>query len=379
MKNSKQLNVKAQKAIVFCSLLFSNGYFAQFGLAPLQNTSTQTTGGNVGIGTGAPQSKLEILSTSNQLRLSYSSSLFSNLYTNVNGNLVLTPSATGKKIGFGIDPNPSDVHTGFHSNLGAFKITNPVSLNTRGLSLQPNQTPGGEMPFGSSIAANITTSGEGFSLSAGTATGVKLGAYAFTGFGGWRSVWETANVSFGSPNLLLVKSGGNVGIGTGPSGIVGRFHVYSAGLDYSYNTLLQVNKDLIKALAINNTNPIYNGLDNFVVYGSGKTQIGNKRITTGPHTDCILSVDGKVVAKSLYITMTDWADFVFANDYKLTSLKDVETYYKTNKHLPEIPSEKEVIENGVNVADMNKLLLKKVEELTLYLVQQQKEIDALKK
>jgi len=118
-------------------------------------------------------------------------------------------------------------------------------------------------------------------------------------------------------------------------------------------------------------------LDNFVVYGSGKTQIGNKRITSVPHTDCMLSVDGKVVAKSLYITMTDWADYVFANDYKLTSLKDVETYYKTNKHLPEIPSEKEVIENGVNVADMNKLLLKKVEELTLYLVQQQKEIDAL--
>lgn len=110
----------------------------------------------------------------------------------------------------------------------------------------------------------------------------------------------------------------------------------------------------------------------------GKTIIGSQQLNAGPHTDAALTVDGKMVAKSCYITINDWADYVFASDYKLLSLKQVEAYYKENKHLPEVPSEKDVIENGVNIAEMNKLLLKKVEELTLYLVQQQKDIELLK-
>lgn len=125
-----------------------------------------------------------------------------------------------------------------------------------------------------------------------------------------------------------------------------------------------------------------------IVFGSGTTDhmsinylgqvaIGTLKMT-GTHSDAKLSVDGKIVAKSCYITMTGWADYVFANDYKVPNLYDVEAYYKANKHLPEIPSEKEIIENGVDVADMNKLLLKKIEEMTILMVQQQKDIDALK-
>jgi hypothetical protein len=110
----------------------------------------------------------------------------------------------------------------------------------------------------------------------------------------------------------------------------------------------------------------------------GKTIIGSQQLNAGPHTDAALTVDGKMVAKSCYITLNDWADYVFASDYKLLPLKQVEAYYKENRHLPEVPSEKDVIENGVNIAEMNKLLLKKVEELTLYLVQQQKDIELLK-
>ena len=71
-------------------------------------------------------------------------------------------------------------------------------------------------------------------------------------------------------------------------------------------------------------------------------------------------------------------DYVFAKDYKLPNLYDIEKYYIANKHLPEIPSEKEVLENGIDVAEMNKLLLKKIEEMTILMVKQQKDIDALK-
>ncbi len=111
----------------------------------------------------------------------------------------------------------------------------------------------------------------------------------------------------------------------------------------------------------------------------GRVWIGNQKQATGPHTNFALAVDGKIVAKSCYIRILDWADNVFDKEYKLPDLYDIEKYYIANKHLPEIPTEKEVLENGVDIAEMNKLLLKKIEELTVLMVKQQKEIDRLKK
>lgn len=72
-----------------------------------------------------------------------------------------------------------------------------------------------------------------------------------------------------------------------------------------------------------------------------------------------------------------WADYVFNKDYKLMSLKDVESYINTNGHLPEVPSTEEAIKNGIELKAMNILLLKKVEELTLHLIGQNKRIEEL--
>lgn len=76
---------------------------------------------------------------------------------------------------------------------------------------------------------------------------------------------------------------------------------------------------------------------------------------------------------------TGWADFVFADDYQLPSLGDVETCIKTQGHLPGIPTEAEVKKNGTNLGEMNVKLLQKIEELTLYMIQQSKEINRLSK
>jgi hypothetical protein len=73
-----------------------------------------------------------------------------------------------------------------------------------------------------------------------------------------------------------------------------------------------------------------------------------------------------------------WCDFVFDNNYRLMPLNELKSYLEANKHLPGIPSEKEVQENDIDLAKMNKLLLQKVEELTLYILQQQEEIEKLK-
>lgn len=74
-----------------------------------------------------------------------------------------------------------------------------------------------------------------------------------------------------------------------------------------------------------------------------------------------------------------WADFVFEDTYNLRTLDEVEDYINENGHLPEVPSTSEVQENGLDLAQMDAKLLQKVEELTLYIIKQQKEIDALKK
>ncbi len=71
-------------------------------------------------------------------------------------------------------------------------------------------------------------------------------------------------------------------------------------------------------------------------------------------------------------------DYVFETDYRLRTPQEVAEYLKQNKHLPEVPSAKEMEKTGVNVGEMNMILLKKVEELTLYMLKQQEEIEKLK-
>jgi len=76
---------------------------------------------------------------------------------------------------------------------------------------------------------------------------------------------------------------------------------------------------------------------------------------------------------------TGWADYVFLPDYQLPTLQEVERHIREKGHLKDIPSEKEVEKEGVDLGEMNKKLLAKVEELTLYLIEQNKKLEALEK
>ena len=76
---------------------------------------------------------------------------------------------------------------------------------------------------------------------------------------------------------------------------------------------------------------------------------------------------------------TLWSDFVFEDNYKLRPLEKVESYIQQNKHLPDIPSAKEIKENGLSMAQMMSKQMQKIEELTLYLIQMKEETEALKK
>jgi len=91
-----------------------------------------------------------------------------------------------------------------------------------------------------------------------------------------------------------------------------------------------------------------------------------------------LDVNGTIHSKEVKVDMTGWSDFVFKKEYSLPTLTEVENHIKEKGHLENIPSEEEVLKNGINLGEMNVKLLQKIEELTLYSIQQSKEIEILK-
>ena len=98
--------------------------------------------------------------------------------------------------------------------------------------------------------------------------------------------------------------------------------------------------------------------------------------TTAP--DSKLEVAGKIHSQEVKVTVDAGADFIFDKDYNVKELDQLEAVVKENKHLPEIAPEKEMLENGVEVGEFQIKFLQKIEELTLYIINQQKEINKLK-
>lgn len=127
----------------------------------------------------------------------------------------------------------------------------------------------------------------------------------------------------------------------------------------------------------------YNGAISFYVSQSGDPQ--------GPDNDSptevekIVDINGGGIVLAPDKTLTAyfganvwpyWPDYVFDEKHDLMTLKNLEKYIKQNKHLPEIPSSEDVKKDGVDLVEMNKLLLKKIEELTLYIIELNKKIDS---
>lgn len=172
--------------------------------------------------------------------------------------------------------------------------------------------------------------------------------------------------------ITIKSNNGFVGIGTtspthklhvaGNTRVDGELVLqHTTSNDWEYAMSLWVNRDLTKAFSVNRSD---GGANLFTVWGNGVVNAKNIYAE---------EVEVRVDAMDVY-----WPDYVFKSEYKLRSLYDVDNFVKANSHLPDVPSEKEVMEKGVNLGEMDAILLKKVEELTLYAIKQQKEIDRLK-
>ena len=139
---------------------------------------------------------------------------------------------------------------------------------------------------------------------------------------------------------------------------------YTGGLGTSYDS------DLV----------LYSAGDGILVEGLRINSLGYVGIGTTDTKGFKLGVKGKIAAEEVKVALhSNWSDFVFYNDYKLPTLQEVETHIKEKGHLKDIPSAKDVKENGIFLGEMVAKLLQKIEELTLYTIAQEKEIKNLKK
>jgi hypothetical protein len=178
---------------------------------------------------------------------------------------------------------------------------------------------------------------------------------------------------------MRITSTGNVGIGT--TNPVANLSIKSgSNVDAEINSL----PGGISIQSYNRTSSTYG----FISFLTNQNNESMRIFNTGQVCiGCIelvdkykFAVEGGIAARSLRITQANpWADYVFDKKYQLKPLDEVEKYIQQNHHLPDMPSAATVAEEGIDVADIQSKMLSKIEELTLYVIELKKEVEALKK
>jgi hypothetical protein len=192
------------------------------------------------------------------------------------------------------------------------------------------------------------------------------------GYGGLAIQDQTGDPSY--PRFIIDRSG-LIGIG-GIASPSAQFHIQTPNADrialriehnytgdYGYAALIDANSDYTKALVVQRMSG-GTGTTVFQVYGNGTVNMKT------------------AYAEVINVTPTSinspWPDYVFNRKYKLRSLSDLEKYITKYQHLPNMPTQSQIAKQGMNVYEVNKVLVEKVEELTLYIIQMKKEIEAIK-
>lgn len=248
------------------------------------------------------------------------------------------------------------VTTGTQILAGQKTFTNPISSN-------PTAIPTANTEFYRlTINGKTVSAGKNFELfkAWGTVTGSSLSGITDVGL---RISNDISGMPYPSLNLARDNKQ-NIWLCSIPAALTDGVSQINSRLQIGYDQWLPDTANS-NTLAVNGTG-----------YFASNIGIGTSNFTDG--NDLYrLSVKGKIRAEEVKVYNT-WADYVFSPDYKLESLKEVESYIAQNGHLKNVPSAKEVIENGLKLGEISKIQQEKIEELTLYLIQQNKEIEELK-
>jgi hypothetical protein len=204
---------------------------------------------------------------------------------------------------------------------------------------------------------------------------------------GTNPVWTNSNVGVGTTAPSAKLSIGTTGVGTLPtntqlwiSGVATQLsnttpaNRISLGVDCNQDFGMYLGAMYYTDWSMGAVLGTRSGAYDFatIFLKNGSVGIG----TTNPQYK--LAVNGNIGAQDIIVTNTGWSDYVFQPGYRLPSLSEVNAYIQANHHLPDIPSEAEVKEKGASVGEMQSKLLAKVEELTLHMIQQEKENQGLR-
>jgi hypothetical protein len=352
-------------------------------------TNTFPASGNVGIGTTNPAATLHLANSQ--------AAILSLEKAGTNTASIFNDGSLHIKSGSGVTYHDSNYH--IFSNFSG----------TEQLRIEPS----GYVGIGSSNPTERLTVNGNINADSLNATG---GVQQFYANGGvylaghssspYAALQAYSNNAGAGKSLALNPSGGNVGIGTSnPSATLdvngdislpnhsGKKQIYTwSPADPNWRIGMNTDPGFTRSLTnihvqylTYGSNPgqgfaigVNGGESSFEVAGDHKAYFrGNVGIgtTNSPHK---LAVNGTIKAKEVIVETTGWSDYVFADDYALQPLSQVEAHIKEHKHLPGIPSASAVATNGVNVGDMQAALLAKVEELTLHLIAQEKELTRLR-
>lgn len=193
----------------------------------------------------------------------------------------------------------------------------------------------------------------------------------------------------GSPiswqNAIFINNDGKVGIGDGVP--QSRLHLSNgmmtiSGTAPNWNTWNTRITSPINSAWVTSTSNLDGDYMSFGMtetgwfFGLSPQPVGS---TSAPDIKYAMSINksGLMTAREIKVTLSGWSDFVFQDDYQLRTLSEVEQFVQENGHLPDVPSEKEVLENGSNLGEMDAVLLQKIEELTLYMIEQDRRLSEL--
>ncbi|MES2275317.1 MAG: hypothetical protein V4592_04795 [Bacteroidota bacterium] len=332
-----------------------------------QNTFPST--GNVGIGTATPSYLLDVNGSSRLGDIYFNGSYITPLTTN--NSLVLRANGTG------------GVLVNYASGTSGVAFYNGSTTAIATIDNAGNGYLAGNVGIGTAspseklhVIGNILASNAGGGVFRVIASTNNTAAYNLQSYSAPLYINE-----LGNNTLINAVTAGNVGIGTTSPGA--KLHVNGDELRLSYGSnwgTLNIYRSGIGnwfQTADNTSNSFsigFNAYKFFNINTSGNIGIG----TTAP--DEKLTVYGKIHSQEVKVDLSiPGPDYVFEPTYKLPTLSEIKTFVDKNHHLPEIPSAAEMAKNGLDLGDMNTRLLKKVEELTLYLIEQQKQIDNLTK
>lgn len=320
--------------------------------------------GHIGMGTITPLAQLHINGNAGQDALRVQINGSTKLYVNTSGGVSVGSSTTPPANGLYVS-----------GNVGVGTSVPSVKLSVAG-GTDATLAGGGYIVAGSIAGSNIVIDeNEIMARNNGVSNTLLLNN-------------DGGDVDISAGALMVESSTNRVGIGTTAPAV--KLHVYGgtdaelasggyilAGSTSSVNLVIDNNE--IMARNNGGTSTLYfndDGGDLVMCYEGGNVMIGTKT----PATGYILSVDGKGMFEEIKVqTSGNWPDYVFDKNYELPSLYALESSIKTQKHLPGIPSSAEVNKEGILVGDMQTKMIEKIEELTLYIISLQKQVDELKK